>query len=211
MAAKGYPVACETDSYGALSEYILYLATGMTPTLLDVNNTVPPDMFKKNHRIIDGFTNEELFMGFHCGNTSMCNLKPKTGALKYQLIMKRLIEPDSEPDVSRGTLEGQLKPGEITMFRIQGAADGHIASYVAQGQILDIDPCSFGSIGVIAIPQMDRFYRHVLIEGNFPHHAGIGFAHVGKTLFEVLKLLGVTDIGYNHPASLPYLTENPFK
>ncbi|HOP10377.1 MAG TPA: fucose isomerase [Oscillospiraceae bacterium] len=211
LAAKGYPVACETDSYGALSEYILYLATGMTPTLLDVNNTVPADMYKKNHRTIGSLTNEELFMGFHCGNTSMCNLKPKTGALKYQLIMKRLIEPNSEPNVSRGTLEGQLKPGDVTMFRIQGAAEGHISSYVAQGQILDIDPCSFGGIGVMAIPEMGRFYRHVLIEKHFPHHAGIGFAHVGKTLFEVLKLLSVEDINYNQPASLPYKTENPFK
>ncbi len=211
LAAKGYPVACETDSYGALSEYMLYLATGTTPTLLDVNNTVPADMYKKNRRTIGDFTNEDLFMGFHCGNTSVCNLKPKTGALNYQRIMKRLIEPDGEPNVSRGTLEGQLKAGNITMFRIQGAAEGHITSYIAQGQILDIDPCSFGGIGVLAIPEMARFYRHVLIEKHFPHHAGVGFAHVGKTLFEVLKLLGVEDISYNQPVSLPYKTENPFK
>ncbi len=211
LAAKGYPVACETDSYGALSEYMLYLATGATPTLLDVNNSVPADMVKKNHRTVGDFTHEDLFMGFHCGNTSVCNLKPKTGALKYQLIMKRLIEPNGEPNASRGTLEGQLKPGDITMFRIQGAAEGHIVSYIAQGQILDIDPCSFGGIGVLAIPEMARFYRHVLIEKHFPHHAGIGFAHVGKTLFEVLKLLGIDDISYNQPASLPYKTENPFR
>ena len=150
-------------------------------------------------------------MGFHCGNTSICNLKPNTGALKYQLIMKRLMEPDGEPNVSRGTLEGQLKAGDITMFRIQGAAEGHIASYITQGQILDIDPCSFRGIGVLALPEMARFYRHVLIEKHFPHHAGVGFAHVGKTLFEVLKLLGVEDISYNQPTSLPYKTENPFK
>ena len=32
---------------------------------------------------------------------------------------------------------------------------------VAQGQVLDVDCESFGSIGAFAIPEMDRFYRHV--------------------------------------------------
>ena len=57
---------------------------------------------------------------------------------------------------------------------------------------------------------MPRFYRHVLIEKNYPHHSGVAFANCGKTLFEVVKLLGVEDISYNQPASLPYKTENPF-
>lgn len=33
---------------------------------------------------------------------------------------------------------------------------------------------------------------------------------MGKALFEVFKFLGVKDIAYNRPASLPYPTENPF-
>ena len=32
----------------------------------------------------------------------------------------------------------------------------------------------------------------------------------GKLLFEVFKFLGVGDIAYNQPKSLPYPTENPF-
>ena len=59
---------------------------------------------------------------------------------------------------------------------------------------------------------MGRFYRHVLIEGNFPHHGAVAFGHFGKALYEVFKYLGVPaeDIGYNQPKSLPYKTENPF-
>ena len=30
------------------------------------------------------------------------------------------------------------------------------------------------------------------------------------TTFEVFKYLGVADIGYNQPKSLPYPSENPF-
>ena len=34
----------------------------------------------------------------------------------------------------------------------------------------DIDPKSFGGIGIIAIPNFLRFYRNVLIGKGFPHH-----------------------------------------
>lgn len=44
-----------------------------------------------------------------------------------------------------------------------------------------------GGIGIFAIPQMGRFYRHVLIEKNYPHHGAVVFGHYGKALFEVLK------------------------
>ena len=71
---------------------------------------------------------------------------------------------------------------------------------------------SFGSIGVFAIPEMKRFYRHVLIEGNFPHHGAVAFGHYGKALYEVFKYVGVDvrEIGYNQPAGVRYPTENPF-
>ena len=209
LAARGIPVACETDIYGALSEYMLSCATQAPVTMLDINNTVPSDMMEKNRKVIGDYRSTDLFMGFHCGNTPMGCLK--NGAMKYQLIMKRALEPDSEPNVSRGTLEGTLKAGEATLFRLQGTAEGNLSSYVAQGEILDMDPESFGGIGVIAIPEMGRFYRHVLIAKRYPHHAGLAFAHTGKILFAALGMLGVKEIQYNQPAGLPYAGENPFR
>ncbi len=75
---------------------------------------------------------------------------------------------------------------------------------------MDVDCESFGSIGAFAIPEMDRFYRHVLIAKRYPHHGAVAFGHCGKALFEVFKYLGVTDIAYNQPKNLPYPGENPF-
>ena len=43
-------------------------------------------------------------------------------------------------------------------------------------------------IGIFAINEMGRFYRHVLIQKGYPHHGAVAFSHVGKTLFEVFKL-----------------------
>jgi len=208
FASRGVPIACETDIYGALSEYILTCATQLPPTLLDINNTVPQDLYNESKAVVGDYKITDMFMGFHCGNTPLCHLA--TGELKHQLIMKRALEPDGEPDITRGTLEGVLKESPVTVFRLQSTAEGVLRSYIAEGEVLNIKPASFGSLGVIAIKEMARFYRHVLIEKRYPHHAGIGFSHVGKTLFAAMKMLGVCDVAYNQPASVLYPSENPF-
>ncbi len=208
LASRLIPVACEVDVYGALSEYILACATMAPPTILDINNSVPKELYDSEIAPETGYRQGETFMGFHCGNTPSCMIRdPK---MSYQLIMKRSLEPDGEPDITRGTLEGDLKPGYVTFFRLHSTADCRLISYVAQGEVLPTATHSFGSIGVIAIPEMERFYRHVLVENGFPHHGGLGFAHVGKTLFSALRLLGVEQIGYNQPSGILYPSENPF-
>ncbi|MBE5778590.1 MAG: fucose isomerase [Clostridiales bacterium] len=209
LTGMGIPVSCEVDIYGALSEYIGICVSGAPTTLLDINNTVPASIYNKNIKDKANYRLTETFMGFHCGNT--CSNLLKNPHMGYQLIMKRDLEPDlPEPDITRGTMEGNIKPGDITFYRLQSTADTSLKAYIAQGEVLDVDCESFGSIGAFAIPEMDRFYRHVLIAKRYPHHGAVAFGHWGKAIFEVLKYLGVEDIAYNQPASLPYPKENPF-
>ena len=210
LAARGVPVACEVDIYGALSEYIGACVSQDAVTLLDINNTVPQYIYdediqgKYNYRLTD------TFMGFHCGNTPECKLCDNR-AVKYQLIQHRLLEPaGSDPDFTRGTLEGDIAAGPITFYRLQCDSEGTLRAYVAQGEVLPVATRSFGGIGVFAIPEMGRFYRHVLVQKHYPHHGAVAFGHYGKLLFEVFKYLGMQDIAYNRPQCLPYPTENPF-
>jgi L-fucose isomerase-like protein len=208
LVSRLIPAACEVDIYGALSEYIISCATEMPPTLLDINNTVPYDMYEKEIKGKYDYTSNDLFMGFHCGNTPACYLrKPE---MKHQMIMHRLLEPNSEPNITRGTLEGDLRAGEITFFRLQSTADAKLRSYIAHGEILPTETRSFGGIGIFAIANMARFYRHVLIEKRYPHHGGVAFQHVGKVLFAALKMLGVEEIDFNRPKGMLYNSENPF-
>lgn len=146
-------------------------------------------------------------MGFHCGNTASSKLS--FCEMRYQLIMARSLPEE----VTQGTLEGDIKPGDITFYRLQSTADCKLRAYIAQGEVLPVASRSFGSIGVFAIPEMGRFYRHVLIEGNYPHHGAVAFGNHGKALFEVFKYIGVPveEIGYNQPAGVRYPTENPWK
>ena len=156
-------------------------------------------------------------MGFHCGNTPFCKLTDNTccnmqlGKINYQIIQHRLLEPkDSQPDFTRGTLEGDLTAGPVTFFRLQTTPDTKLQAYVAEGEVLPVGTRSFGSIGIFAIPEMGRFYRHVLIEKRYPHHGAVAFKHVGKALFDIFRMLGIETINYNQPAGVLYPTENPF-
>ena len=206
LTSQGIPVSCEVDIYGTLSEFIGQVVSNDIVTLLDINNSVPKDMYKESIEGKFDYTLKDTFMGFHCGNTASSKLS--FCEMKYQMIKARSLPIE----VTNGTLEGDIKPGDITFYRLQSTADNKLRAYIAHGEVLPVATRSFGAIGVFAIPEMGRFYRHVLIEGGFPHHGAVAFGHFGKALFEVFKYIGVPveEIGYNQPAGVRYPTENPW-
>ncbi|WP_394927450.1 L-fucose/L-arabinose isomerase family protein [uncultured Robinsoniella sp.] len=206
LTGMGIPVSCEVDIYGALSEFIGTCVSEDVVTLLDINNTVPNDMYADDIKGKFDYTQKDTFMGFHCGNTS--SKKLSFCAMKYQMIMARALPEE----VTQGTLEGDIVPGDITFYRLQSTADSKLRAYIAHGEVLPVATRSFGAIGIFAIPEMGRFYRHVLVEGNYPHHGAVAFGHYGKALYEVFKFIGVDveAIGFNQPKGMLYKTENPF-
>ena len=206
LTDRGIPVSCEVDIWGTLSEYIGTVISQDTVTLLDINNTVPSHIYNEEIKNKYDYTQKDTFMGFHCGNTAASKLT--ACSMKYQMIMARTLPEE----VTQGTLEGDIIPGDITFYRLQSTADCKLRAYIAQGEVLPVATQSFGGIGIFAIPEMGRFYRHVLIEKNYPHHGAVAFGHYGKTLFEVFKFLGVEidEINYNQPKGALYPTENPF-
>ncbi len=206
LTGRGIPVSCEVDIYGALSEFIGTVVSEDAVTLLDINNSVPADMYESEIKGKFDYTLKDTFMGFHCGNTA--SKKLSFCSMKYQMIMARTLPEE----VTQGTLEGDIVPGDITFFRLQSTSDAKLRAYIAQGEVLPVATRSFGAIGIFAIPEMGRFYRHVLIEKNYPHHGAVAFGNFGKTLYEVFKYIGVEvdEIGYNQPKGVRYPTENPF-
>ena len=206
LTGKGIPVSCEVDIYGCLSEFIGTCVSEDAVTLLDINNSVPKDMYKESIEGKFDYQFTDTFMGFHCGNT--CSSKLASCEMKYQKIMARALPVE----VTNGTLEGDIAPGDITFFRLQSTADTQLRAYLAEGEVLPVATKSFGGIGVFAIPEMGRFYRYWLIEKNFPHHGAVAFGHFGKQLYEVFKYIGVdvSEIGFNRAKGDRYPGENPF-
>jgi L-fucose isomerase-like protein len=202
MAARGFPIACENDAYSLTAELLGQYASDQSVTILDVNHSIPKDL----HPSLSDYSLQDLVGLFHCGNTDPKRLiKP---SMKFQVIMKRLMEPEGEPDITRGTIEGQIAASPITVLQVHGMGDT-IRAYIAEGEFLDLDPKTFGCTGTAYIPGFRRFYRHVLL-GRFHHHAAIAFNHCGSILYDALKLLGVATIYTPITDTQLYPDENPF-
>ena len=125
LTAMGIPVSCEVDIYGALSEFIGTVVSNDTVTLLDINNTVPSDIYNEDIKGKFNYTIKDTFMGFHCGNTASGKLA--FCEMKNQMIMARSLPEE----VTNGTLEGDIVPGDITFFRLQSTSDSQLRAYIA--------------------------------------------------------------------------------
>jgi L-fucose isomerase-like protein len=201
MAGQGFPIACENDAYSLIAELMGQYASNGSVAILDINHSIPAELAPGL-----GGDPKDLVGLFHCGNTDPKRMKEP--AMKYQLIMHRLMEPDKEPDITRGTLEGQIQASPITVLQVQGEGDA-MQAYLIEGEFLDLDPNTFGSTGTAHLPGFRRFYRHALL-GRFHHHAAVAFDHCGALLYDALKLLGVRTIHTPVALGPVYQGENPF-
>lgn len=209
LAAKGYPVACEVDTYGAVSEFIGQCVSDDVVTILNINNNIPQDVYDRKIRghEFNGrkYGIGDLFLGYHCGVTSACKLT--SAKLEYHFVNHQLIGDEQ----SKGTVQGTLVPGAVTIFRLQGMRDGKMRAYVAQGQILPVTMDTYGGQAVIAVPEMERFIRNVVLEKQYPNHCAVVFGHHASALIAILRQLGIEEIDYNHPKSIPYNKEDVFE
>ena len=108
--------------------------------------------------------------------------------MKYQKIMARSLPEE----VTQGTLEGDIVPGDITFYRLQSTADNILRAYVAEGEVLPVATTFLRWHRCIRNSRRwARFYRHVLIEGNYPHHGAVAFGHHGKALYRGIQATSV--------------------
>ena len=203
MAQNGFPIACENDCYSLIAELMGQYASDATVGILDINHSIPKDL----HESLADYPIRDMVGMFHCGNASTKRLK--NPEMKFQVIMKRMMEPNTPADITRGTIEGQFAASPITVIQVHGIGDG-LQAYIAEGHFLDLDPKTFGCTGTAYLPGFSRFYRHALL-GRFHHHAAVAFSHCGSILFDAFKLLGLAQIHTPMPASIPYPGENVFR
>ncbi len=203
MAQNGFPIACENDCYSLIAELMGQYASDSTVGILDINHSIPKDL----HESLTDYPIKDMVGMFHCGNASTKLLK--NPEMKYQVIMKRMMEPNTPADITRGTIEGQYAASPITVVQVHGVGDS-LQAYIAEGHFLDLDPKTFGCTGTAYIPGFSRFYRHTLL-GRFHHHAAVAFNHCGSVLYDAFKLLGLAKVYTPLPASMPYPGENVFR
>ncbi len=208
LSGRGIPVGCETDIYGALSQYIGVCISDTPAAILDINNSMPEDLYEAEIAGKFDYSLTDTFLGFHCGNTPTSLMSGCE--LKYKINRKEPYEPETGKETNRGTLEGRMKEGTLSYFRLHGSADGKLQAYVAKGEALPIETKSYGCYAVFGVKEMARFYRHVLLAKHFPHHGALIYGNYSRTLYELFQFMGIPYIGYNQPAAERYPTENPF-
>src|ERR1700693_4995944 len=163
MAQGGFPIACENDCYSLIAELLGQYASNETVGILDIIHSIPKDL----HESLADYPLRDMVGMFHCGNASTKLLK--NPEMKYQVIMKRMMEPNTPADITRGTIEGQFAASPLTVVQVHGIGD-NMQAYIAQGHFLDLDPKTFGCTGTAYLPGFSRFYRHVLLGRFHPHH-----------------------------------------
>ncbi len=154
MGESGIPSACEMDISGAVSMYVLLLASENAPGFLDWNNNY-------NYE-------KEMCVCTHCSNypASFMGNTVEIGELD---ILGNTIGKEQ----CFGAVKGKVAPGDMTYFRIStDDSKGKIKGYGGQGEFLDEPYDMDGGIAVCKVPKLNELMEHVCREG-YEHHVSM--------------------------------------
>ncbi len=171
LSEAGIPSACETDVMGALSMYVLQLASQKPAALLDWNNNFGDD---PNKLIL-----------FHCSNI------PYSFFNTYEMSYQHIIAGTVGKENTYGTVVGHIAPGPATFLRLSTFdKEGVIAGIVAEGRFTEDRVKTFGGYGVAEIQGLRSVLR-AIVKYGFEHHVAVTKVHVGEVVREALeKYLG---------------------
>ena len=175
LTDSGIVSSCEVDIYGALTMLIQYTAS---------LGTTPPHFIDWTIRHPE---KPNVFLAWHCGNAPPSLMQPGC-ILSYHSIMYR----DVGVERSYGTVEGELKPGIVTISRLV-EYDGEFKMFITRGRIVDVEPRVRGSWTWVEVEDLDKVYR-TLIEEGFVHHASMIHGDYVDAIVNACKLLGIKTI-----------------
>ena len=172
MSDDRFPSACEVDVMGALAMYALQLSGGGASALFDWNNNYGEDPDK--------------LVLFHCSNTALSFMRPGAQAGLNAMAIK-----GNPHDSCFCTLHGTLKPGKVAWARISTDDEkGRVVGAIGDGVITDDTVGTFGTTGVLQMPQTQKLL-YFLTANGFEHHMALNYSPNTDALYEALtKYLG---------------------
>jgi L-fucose isomerase-like protein len=167
MSDEHFPSACEVDVMGAVAMYALQLAGGGASALFDWNNNYGEDPDK--------------LVLFHCSNTAVSFMKEaKTG-------LNAMAVKSNPHDSCFCTLHGSLRPGPVAWARFStDDAKGRIVGAIGDGEITDDTLTTFGTTGVMKMPNLQKF-MYFLAANGFEHHVAVNYSPRTDALYEALS------------------------
>jgi L-fucose isomerase-like protein len=171
MSNNLFPAACEVDVCGTLSMHALALASETPSALLDWNNNYGDDPDKA--------------VCFHCSNL------PKHFFKDVRMDFQEIIAGTVGKENTFGTVVGRVKAGEMSFARFStDDTAGVIRGYVGQGVFTNDSLNTFGGVGVVQIPRLQKLLRYIC-ENGFEHHVAANFSTTAAAVHEAsVRYLG---------------------
>jgi len=164
MSNKLLPAACEVDVCGTLSMHALALASETPSALLDWNNNYGDDPNKA--------------VCFHCSNL------PKHFFQDVRMDYQEIIAGTVGKENTFGTVVGRVKPGAMSYARFStDDTTGVIRGYVGEGNFTNDSLNTFGGVGVVQIPELQKLL-HYICENGFEHHVAANFSTTAAAVHE---------------------------
>jgi L-fucose isomerase-like protein len=166
MSDSLLPSACENDIAGAVSMYILQLASEKPAALFDLNNN---------------YGNEpDKMILFHCCNCALSMLD------KPSIAYNELAATVMGEEKASATYFGRIKQGPFTYLRISTDDNaGNVNACLGQGQVTTDSVETFGGVGVVHIQELDRLLNYLCSNG-YEHHVAITLSNSQKAIKEAL-------------------------
>jgi L-fucose isomerase-like protein len=183
MGEGGLPSACEVDVTGAVSMYVLGLASGNAPGFLDWNNNYGTD--------------REKCVNTHCSNFPKSFIGGEVEISELDVLGTTLGRENCF-----GAVKGKVSAGPMSFFRMHtDETEGLIRSYAGEGEFTD-DPFAMdGGIAVCRVPRLRALLSHVTQYG-FEHHVAMVRGLWAKAVHEATsRYLGWNS--YLHSGSEP--------
>jgi L-fucose isomerase-like protein len=171
MSNNLLPAACEVDVCGTLSMHALALASQTPSALLDWNNNYGDDPNKA--------------VCFHCSNL------PKHFFQDVRMDFQEIIAGTVGKENTFGTVVGRVKPGAMSFARFStDDTAGVMRGYVGQGSFTTDSLNTFGGVGVVQIPELQKLL-HYICENGFEHHVAANFSTTAGAVHEAaVRYLG---------------------
>ena len=161
------PSSCETDITGALSMYVLQLASKTPSAIVDLNNNYGEE---ENKAVL-----------FHCSNLPVHFFK------KSHMYIGEIIAGSVGKENAYGTIYGRIRKSPFTFLRLTtDDLTGKIRGYTGEGRFTDDKLETFGGYGVAEIPSLQKLLRFIC-ESGFEHHTVVNLSSVSKIVEESLK------------------------
>jgi L-fucose isomerase-like protein len=163
--------ACETDVCGTISMHILALASQTPSALLDWNNNYGDDPNKA--------------VCFHCSNL------PKHFFVDATMHRGEIQESAVGRENAYGTMVGRIKPGQMSFARFStDDISGKMRGYIGCGTFTNDPLDTFGGVGVVQIPRLQKLLRFIC-ENGFEHHVAANLSTAASAASEaVTRYLG---------------------